>query len=721
MLRAVLCLLSLAADPGWEGRIERLSNQLEGMRAIPVVAECRAEAESRLAALEGKITPAIDSDEEMTAVYLELEQVLEWLFANAVEKPAPYGGEFRETTAGWTLSAEDMVLAINRDDLSMSVTAGEAVWEFQPSAADDVRLTDYDLDREFPVGDAVFGETAFSLASARTKTACAFHTSYSAGMTLTLGDFAAAPGLEFHITYNMTGREMTVEIVPREGASTVSMLRYPKPVILEGTAREESVIPVKQGLVLPGDSPTKIFKSRWLHMKWLYMPWWGQIRNGHGVQTIVDTTFDGGCEYAHNPGGPTVIQPWWEQSLGRLGYTRVIHYIFSDSASYVSMAKRYRRYTMDTGLFTSLREKCARTPALADVIGAPVLHLGSFTHVVSNSESFRPEHPESNLYFTTFDETAEKLRAIKAKGIENAYVHLDGWGYRGYDNAHPDIVPPNYQCGGWEGLRRLADTCEELGWVFAVHDQYRDYYHSAALYDLRMAKYDVRGDFEDNNGWNGGPHTILSAWFAPGCVQRNHDALLDHGVKMRGAYLDCFAVSPIEESTEPNHPLSREDCFKLRKRCFDLLRARGYVVSSEEPVDCFMGTLDLCHHAPHVTDRDGFPEPMGKHVPLHNLVYHDAILTPWYFEEWATPTPQPNGFLHCLLNAGLPYLTREDDPKHLERVKVAADLAKRCGFAEMTNHEFLSEDNMVQRTTFSNGVQVTVDFGDDSYAIKKVE
>ena len=719
MLKAMLCILTLAAGADWEARIESLSHYLDDMRAIAIVDEQRQEAESRLAAIEARITPKMDSEEELNALYLDMEETTEWLWAHAAEKPATCPAEFIESPTTWTVRAPDLVLEMNRGDLAMTVTAGEAQWRFQPSADDDVRLTDYDPDREFPPGDAPFGETAFALSSARTKTACAFHTSYSAGMTLTLADFPAAPGLEFRFTYNLTGRDLTVELVPRETESSVSMLRYPKPIILDGEAYEQSVIAAKQGLVIPGDQPTTIFKSRWLNMKWLYMPWWGHIRHGHGVQTIVETRFDAGCEYAHNPGGPTVIQPWWEQSLGRLGYTRVLRYTFTDQSDYVAMAKCYRRYAMETGLFTSLKEKCARTPNLKKVIGAPVLHTGTLTQTLSESETFRAEHYEQNHFSDSFYKRAKEVREIRAKGIERLYIHLDGWGFRGYDSGHPDTAPPNHECGGWDGLRELADTCDEIGWVFALHDQYRDYYHNAALYDLRLAKYDVRGRFEDNNGWNGGPHTILSAWFAPGYVRRNHDALLNHGIKVRGAYLDCFAVSPIEESTEPNHPLTCEDCFKLRKRCFDLLRARGYVVSSEEPVDCFMTSIDLCHHAPYITDADGFPEPIGLRVPLYNLVYHDAILTPWYFETgWATPKQQASGFLHCLLNAGLPYLGDYNDPEHLERIKVASDLALRCGFAEMTNHEILSEDATIQRATYSNGVTVTVNFNDETYEIE---
>jgi hypothetical protein len=34
-------------------------------------------------------------------------------------------------------------------------------------------------------------------------------------------------------------------------------------------------------------------------------------------------------------------------------------------------------------------------------------------------------------------------------------------------------------------MQRLADTCADLGFVFAIHDQYRDYYLDAASYDER--------------------------------------------------------------------------------------------------------------------------------------------------------------------------------------------------------------------------------------------
>jgi hypothetical protein len=41
--------------------------------------------------------------------------------------------------------------------------------------------------------------------------------------------------------------------------------------------------------------------------------------------------------------------------------------------------------------------------------------------------------------------------------------------------------------GGWEGMKRLAETCADLGYLFSLHDQYRDYYVDAPSYDPQFA------------------------------------------------------------------------------------------------------------------------------------------------------------------------------------------------------------------------------------------
>jgi hypothetical protein len=86
-------------------------------------------------------------------------------------------------------------------------------------------------------------------------------------------------------------------------------------------------------------------------------------------------------------------------------------------------------------------------------------------------------------------------------------------------------------------------------------------------------------------------------------------------------------------------------------------------------------------------------------VPLFDLVYHDAILTPY------SPTD-----LRGFLNGGLPQASLadlEDDPV---RVRQLVALHERLALLEMTNHEFLDPRFRRERTTFADGTAVTVDW-----------
>src|SRR5215212_5994429 len=88
---------------------------------------------------------------------------------------------------------------------------------------------------------------------------------------------------------------------------------------------------------------------------------------------------------------------------------------------------------------------------------------------------------------TLFDERAKQLRELKAKGVERFNLVLTGWPHKGYDREHPDVLPVAPAAGGWEGMKRLAETCQELGYTFTLHDQYRDYYVEAPSYRPEFA------------------------------------------------------------------------------------------------------------------------------------------------------------------------------------------------------------------------------------------
>ena len=82
--------------------------------------------------------------------------------------------------------------------------------------------------------------------------------------------------------------------------------------------------------------------------------------------------------------------------------------------------------------------------------------------------------------------------------------------------------------------------------------------------------------------------------------------------------------------------------------------------------------------------------------------------------------------LYALLNGGAPYLIRDAAypnfdgafeagvelklEEDIKRCKVVSDLHEKVAKCEMVRHEMIDNNPMIQRTTFSDGTQVTVDF-----------
>jgi hypothetical protein len=383
------------------------------------------------------------------------------------------------------------------------------------------------------------------------------------------------------------------------------------------------------------------------------------------------------------------------------------------------MAKRYRRHVRETGHFVSLREKIARNPIVGKLVGSPVVHTSILYHIQPESSYYHKDDPAKNHRYVTFDKRAQQLRGLAQKGIKRAYVHLDGWGYRGYDNLHPDLLPPCPEAGGWEGMKALAETCEQIGYVFAIHDQYRDYYLDAKSYDPRHTILDRKGNRPHGSTWYGGRQSILCSRLALGHVKKNYLSLLSHGVKVRGAYLDVFAVVPPDECYNPEHPASRTNCLKYRGECLDFIRFSGGVVSSEEPADWAVPHIDLVHHGPYaLVPNPGKGPAMGIPVPLFNLVYHDAMLLPWSLGKGAWGIPENDlGYLHGLANAGLPYVSLNPGEKELTRVRTMCALHERVGLLEMTNHEFQGKTRRKQRTIFADGTTVTIDLDGGTFEV----
>ena len=187
-------------------------------------------------------------------------------------------------------------------------------------------------------GDLRYAGESLSLRDANQRSAEAFHTGYAAGMSVTLSDLPKAPGLTLILNAEIIGTEIVFEIVAQETGTRFERLYWPKQLPLANTADTKTVIPYMQGMLLPGNWPQEFKKEELVHSRTLYMPWWGQLDGTHGMMVILETTDDAGARYQHAEGGPTKIELWWQDSLGRMAYPRRVRYCFTDNASYITTA-----------------------------------------------------------------------------------------------------------------------------------------------------------------------------------------------------------------------------------------------------------------------------------------------------------------------------------------------------------------------------------------------
>jgi len=59
----------------------------------------------------------------------------------------------------------------------------------------------------------------------------------------------------------------------------------------------------------------------------------------------------------------------------------------------------------------------------------------------------------------------------------------------------------------------------------------------------------------------------------------------------------------------------------------------------------------------------------------------------------------------------------ENKERFAQSYKSISAVARAAGYAEMTDHCFLTPDGDIQQTKFANGLAVTVNFGDKPYRL----
>ncbi len=481
-----------------------------------------------------------------------------------------------------------------------------------------------------------------------------------------------------------------------------------------------SVFPRMHGTLVPAGKDIP-FGGGPIFERDAYMQMFGQVKDGTGYLAIYDTPYDARYE-CHGQN----VMPAFIPSLGRISYKRRMLYRFFENCDYNTLAKSFRSYEIKKGTLVTLREKMIKNPKIKELIGAPIITDTIAVHINEKSAYFNKEDPSKNDTCMPFSVFAGKLEALHEKGLKRAYIHLDGWGKHGYDNLHPMAFPPNEQAGGIEGMKDLSERCRKLGYMFGIHDQYRDYYYDSEGFTFDNAIENIDGSHPYCDVWYGGPHSWLCAKLAPKYVKQTYDLFEEAGIVLDGSYLDVFSVVFMDECFNKEHPMTREECRNARADCFRELTSRGIIPSSEETLGCFMDTQVLCHHSPFFTSNLGSSkaEPVGIPIPLFNLVYHDCVVIPWFglpntMGGWGVPGNE-RPYLLAILYGNTVYCPTNADEEKIKAVETACRLYEDVATEELVKHEFVDGNYRRQRTYFSNGTVIEADLDTGEYTVSKV-
>jgi hypothetical protein len=497
------------------------------------------------------------------------------------------------------------------------------------------------------------------------------------------------------------------------GAGALSEpLAFPHPFV--SPAGGYLVIPMNEGISYPVEDVSQAGRRLVAYGgHGICMAFYGVTDGQAGQMTILQTPDDAAIRMM-NLGQRLAIVPEWDSQKGQFGYARRLRYVFFDKGGHVAMAKRYRAYAKQIGLFKTLAQKRQVNPNVDLLIGAVNVWCWD-RQAPSIVAQMRAAGIERILWSNA--QSPENLRKLNA---------LPGVLTSRYDIYQDVMNPANFPL-----LRYVDPDWPTVAWP-------RD------LVIDRNGNW-VRGwEVEAKDGTRI-PCGVLCDDKAPDLARaRIGQELKDSPYRCR--FIDTTTASPWRESYSPDHPMTRSDCRAARMQLLNCVSGEfGLVTGSETGhdaavpfVDYFEGMLSLGEYRVPDAGRDmqriwdQVPAIVAKYqlgqqyrLPLWELVYHDCVVAQWYWGDYSNKLPavwDKRDLFNVLY--GTPPMFMFERPlwaKSQERFVASyrntCEVARAVGYSEMIDHRFLTPDRNVQQTAFANDVTVTVNFGPKAYVL----
>jgi hypothetical protein len=518
-----------------------------------------------------------------------------------------------------------------------------------------------------------------------------------------LGPPWTEPRGTFRARWSLEGEEITLQISEIDEA--LPSLNFPPPIVSKSL-----VVPDGIGKWIR-EGQTRMEARFVTQNNGLNQRWVGGLAEDEKQGWMI--TFEENYEHQGAYINGLTVSPTFLKSKHQWKNAYSIRYGFTENG-YVGLAKKFRAYARELGLFRTLEEKCAENPDLGKLLGGRIISFFQCsTERAENPENFYRPAGENRLDVKITHADAAKIMVMaKEWGMKKGLFNLRGTFPGGYDDRHPDIWPPEPALGTIDELKDLMNQDGDL--LATLHDNYQDMYIQSPSFPDGVIK-TSDGHMMCGGYWHGGLTFILCSKEQERYARRNWEQLKTLGLKAH--FVDTLSCVRFYECYDEDHPLTMDECRASKQKLMKFFKDQGIVLGSEEAADFGMYHIDwLENRHTHVPKES---------IPLWPLVFHDAAFYARY-STGGTSGGEPVSQLENWLWGYMAYWPANDLaswPGQEEAFKASLaldDFHARIGMDEMVNHRYL-QDGLVEETEFSSGVRVIANFADEPRTVDGAE
>lgn len=523
--------------------------------------------------------------------------------------------------------------------------------------------------------------------------------------------FHGGTGLDLSVKMQLDGDrpELLVEMAA-QGEMPAS-IQFPHP--FSSNSGDYLVVPMNEGISYPVDDPA----ISPIHLiayggHGICMAFYG-VTDGERGQMAIFETPDDAILRVERLAGKLVNVPQWEPQCGQFGYARKLRYVFFEKGGHVAMAKRYRAYAQQIGLFKTLEDKRKFNPNVDKLIGAVNVWCWD-RNSVPLVRGMQAAGIKRILWSN--QQSPENIKAMNALGVLTSRYDI-------YQDA------------------MAATNFSRLAWI------HPDWTSNAWPGDIIV---DSRGRFL--KGWavetkDGGMvpcGVICDKQALPYARERVPADQATHPYLCR--FIDTTTAAPWNECFSTNHPMTRTESRMAKMELLRYMSEECRLVTGCETghdasvlyLHYFEGMLSLGpYRVPDAGRRmseiwNTVPDLVAKfqlghqyRLPLWELVYHDCVVAQWYWGDYNNklPTLWDKRDLFNVLYGVPPMfmfnkeLWEQNKARFVQSYTNTCPYVRQVGYQEMIDHRFLTPDRNVQQTKFANGVTITVNFGSTPYKL----